>query len=285
MERARRGTKASVFYTTPYGNVSAARAVTQAGRAKLKRARSQPKRKIVAVNAPLMKQVKGLLAAKTKDAQDVSRNSTNATTSTVLSCLYSTTQFNTSAAGTGILAADADEVLINSVRIRGLMENPATLLLNPNGAYPTIVRKILVWYYKPQTQPSAAGTLPPVTEVLVADSIQSMVDNNANNAGRFRVLSDRLWNLGMNFYQATTAVGSTTSNGNHRQIYDYTIKIGKKCHFEYPSNSGTGAGGTYDSDDSTGRVSKGLLVLYTLFVCAGASLVNDLCTTRVNYTG
>lgn len=232
----------------------------------------------------LDKQVRALIASKRKEAADVTRTNL-AFTTTLLSCLTSSTDFATAASGTGLLDCDADEVLINTVRIKGRVENRAVLDLDPVGDTDLTVRKLVVWFNKPLLVASAAGTLPPITEVLVTDAIESMFVTAAANGGRFVVLSDKKWNLGNNTYQAVTAVGHARVSGRNTQFYDYVVKVGKKVKFVTPSLSGTNAGGHYDSDVTAGRIDRGLLVMYTMFQSVGAAIAADTSTTRLNYTG
>jgi len=232
----------------------------------------------------LNRQVRALIAAKKRDAADISRVSAPLT-ATTLSCLTSSTDFSTAASGTGILDADGDECMINNVRISGRLTNNAALDLDPLGNFDTIIRKIVVWFYKPLTVASAAGTLPPITEVLVSDTVSSLPVSDATNGGRFKILSDRKWNLGTNTYQAITAVGHAAVNGKTNQSFDYFVKVNKKVKYVSPAQSGTAAGGHYDSDVNAGRVSGGLLVLYTVYSKPNSADVDDSTITRLNYTG
>jgi len=231
----------------------------------------------------LDQQVRALIASKKRETTDVSRPQ-NLVGTTVLQCLTSSTNGATAASGTGLLDMDGDECLINSVRLRGVLTNAATLDLDPVGNADVIVRKLVVWFRKPLLVPSAAGTLPPITEVLVADTIESLPVTDAANGGRFVILSDRRWNLGTNTYQAATAVGHARVQGKTVQHYDYTVKVGKKTKFKATAQSGTPAG-HYDSDVSAGQVDAGLLVMYVQSVTTGGQIGTNLESTRLNYTG
>lgn len=227
------------------------------------------------------RQLKALVASKKKDAADVTRTTSGATVTT-LSVLTSSTAFATAASGTGLLDCDADEVLINNVRIKGVFSQPALLDVDPASITDSCVRKLLVWFNKPLLVASAAGTIPPITEVLVADTIESLPVTDAANGGRFKVLSDKKWWLGSNTYQAATAAGHARVSGKSAIYFDYKVKVNKMTRFAAPSVSGT-PGGHYDSDVIPGRVDKGLLVLYTQYLIGGT--VNDVAYTRLNYTG
>lgn len=239
------------------------------------------RRKGTVVSAPLLRQIKGLVASKKKDAADVTRSYSGGTTN--LQCLTSSTNGATAASGTGLIDADADEALINYIDVRGIITNTAVLDLDPTLDYDAAVRKIYVWFNKPLLVASAAGTIPPVTEVLVSDAFSSLYVSDAANGGRFKVLSDKRYILGSNTYQATTAVGHARVSGKSMIPYHHRIKVNKMCKFVAPSVSGTN-GGHYDSDVNAGRVDAGLIVCYTLMEGAPTSNINETWFTRLNYT-
>jgi len=268
--------------------MSAKRTTTRTAGARAARlavARATPtKRSSAAPAARLDKQIRALIAAKKKDAQDVSRDR-SAVTTTASTCLTSGTGFSGTAMA-GLLAADADEVLINSVRLRGYHECPATLDVNTDGNRDTFVRQLIVWFYKPLRVADASATLPPITEVLVSDELHSLPVGSASNGGRFVILSDRMWNLGTNTYQAITAVGSAINSGKSKQYFDYTVKVGKTVKFVQPSASPGTPGGHYDVNTLNGQVDRGLLVMYSqVFPGATIATVTTVQDTRLNYTG
>lgn len=232
-----------------------------------------------------VRQLKALVASKRKDAADVARN-VNPQSTTSIACLSSSTGFATAASGTGLLNLDGDECLINSVRIRGSLDNQGQIDVDRSSAVEQHIRQLIVWFNKPLLVASAAGTLPPITEVLVTDNIEALpVPANANG-GRFVILSDRYFNMGTNTFAATTAVGAPAVNGTNYRIVDYTVKVNKMCKFKANSVSGTPAG-HYDSDVSPGQIDRGLLVMYTQVNTDGSATPNLLVTmnTRLNYTG
>lgn len=231
----------------------------------------------------LDRQIKALIAAKKRDGSDITRDTASQTTTTI-SCLTSSTNFATAATGTGLIDADADEALINSVRMSGRFTNGAVLDADPSTNVDTCVRKIVVWFNKPLLVASAAGTLPPITEVLVSDEIDSLPISAAQNGGRFVILSDKKWNLGSNTYQSATAAGHARCSGRNHQYYDYFVKVNKKCKFVYSSQSGSASGGHYDSDSGVGQVSTGLLICYTVVQLISPATVGATSVTRLNYT-
>lgn len=231
-------------------------------------------------------QVRALIASKKREAADVTRTTASLAAGTTISCLTSSTNFATAASGTGLLDMDGDECQINHVRMKGQFVNGAVLDLDPVGDCDTIVRKMVVWFNKPLLVASAAGTLPPITEVLIADTIDSLPVTDAANGGRFVILSDKKWNIGTNTYQAVTAVGHARVSGRTSQFYDYVVKVNKRCKFAGVSQSGSNPGGHYDSDVTPGRVDRGLLVCYTQTsgVATGFN-ASEVSATRLNYTG
>lgn len=250
------------------------------------------KSKTSASNA-LMKQVRALVKAKHRDAADVSRQFTFSPGNEFVSaCLMSTTDFSTAPSTTGLLDTDADEVMVNHVRIKGEFGQPMKSIANPDEDYGTRVRQLVVWFNKPLLVASAAGTLPPPSEVLVDVSVDGLPVQNASNGGRFKILSDRQWNLGRNgFYFEAAIPGASTGvfapiiEGRSRVPFDYTVKVGRTCKFVAPSSSGPGAGGHYDSDQPAGQVSSGLLVMYTIQSSTAPLYVELVSKTRLNYTG
>lgn len=232
----------------------------------------------------LERQIRGLIASKRRDAADKQSVNTDSDAATTVDCLTSSTVYATAASGTGLLDCDADEVLINSITVRGQIKNNCVTDVDPTGNRDVLMRKLYVWFYKPLTIASAAGTLPPVTEVLVEDEVWSLPVQKNANGGRFKILFDRTWNLGTNTVADATG-GATCRYGRTQQIISYTIKVGMKCKFKAPSQSGTAPGGHYDSDVSAGQIDSGLLVCYTLTTPGtGQTSVMEEINTRLNYT-
>lgn len=229
----------------------------------------------------LLRQVKALVAGKRKDAADVNRTSA-AITATTSSCLTSSTDFAVAASASGILDFDGDSCLINNIKLRGTLMN-AGLEGAKTGIGSAYLRHLVVFFNKPLLVASAAGTLPPVTEVLVSDDIRSLYVTDTANAGRFTVLSDKTWDMGRNLF--TAAGGISSDEGNNSRMINYTINVNKRIHFAANAVSGTPAG-HYDSDVASGRVDKGLIVLYTISTQGGqAGTLQSNYNCRLNYTG
>lgn len=248
--------------------------------------RAKAKTVIMDKRAPMYKQIRGLLAAKTRD-NDTNRNVSSIASGAVYSyCVTSGGALGFAPSGSGLLDVDADEVLINTIRIRGVFTHPAVVVADRTNAVDSMVRRLVVWFNKPLLVADSAGTLPPITEVLYAAGVSSLPIQNASNGGRFTILSDRTWNLGTNLLSASTAAGTHSVDGHNSHLYDYTIKVGRKVKFVTASASGASAGGHYDSDVTAGRVASGLLVVYTIpYSSPVGVLMFDQCSVRMNYTG
>lgn len=233
----------------------------------------------------LQKQMRALVAAKKRDAADITRFNAANLAATTASCLTSSDLTASATSGSGILAMEGDECHINHIHMKGYFSLPATLELDPSGNTDVIVRRIVVWFNKPLYVADANGLLPPITEVLQSDSVNSMYVTDAANGGRFKVLSDRKWNLGQNTFQAVTAIGGhALHSGRTYQTFDYKVKVGKRVKFVSPSNAAY-PGGHYDSDYTAGRIDKGLIICYTLAVNNTNCVPVHGLVTRLNYTG
>lgn len=229
-----------------------------------------------------MKRVRALIQSHTKDTDGVDRNLDLVSTGTFSSCLTSGQDFLTAPEFSGLLALSADGCSINRIQFRGrLILHAAPNLLGAD-LFSTQVRKLLVWFHKPLLAASDSAGLPPITEVLVSDTIQSLFVTESANAGRFEVLYDRVWDLGEN---SISPDGTLRLVGKSLQYYDVDISVDLPIDFVAPSTPGF-LGGHYDSSVTSGRVSSGLLVLYTqVFAPTTSVKIYDACTTRINYTG
>jgi len=240
----------------------------------------------------LATQVRRLIQGKKKDAADVTRSSSVNLTVSRIGVLTSSTAAATAASGTGLISSDADKAQINSVSLRGFWDvRPMirTLAQGQTAFGGCRARMLVVWFYKPQTATSAAGTVPPITEVLVSDSVDSMVVPDTQNAGRFSILSDRIWDLGSNVTYSDAPIGYQYPNGKLIQSFNYTVKVNKSCSFTKNADPTTNLGGHYDSDVQNGQVSRGLLVLYALSVgntgaTTDCGTIVHTCISRLNYT-
>lgn len=233
----------------------------------------------------LASKVRALVAGKTKDTASINRD--GALTTTTVSCLTSSSDFAVATSASGLLVCDSDNALINTLTVREKITLACLEDVTPVGLADAKVRTIIVWFKKPLLVASAAGTLPPVTEVLETDDFNSLYVTDTRNAGRFQVISDRTVSLGCN----TVAVAATGAyprvNGTNVHCEEYVIKINKKTHFKDIAVDGgaAGAGGHYDSDVPEGQVDNGLLIMYTLGLNAATAGTTSIARwTRVNYT-
>jgi len=242
----------------------------------------------------LATQVRRLIAGKKKDAADVTRvGSGSDNSNTILySAITSSNGTTTAASGTGLIATDADRAQINHVKIRGKLEL-APIACTTAQAITAVTsarnRILIVWFYKPLLDASAAAFVPPVTEVLVSSSVDSMYVPDTQNQGRFQVLSDRIFDLGRNLLISDASLGSSSDPKNAITL-NYDVKVNKSCSFKSNADPVTNLGGHYDSDVSAGQVSKGLLVFYLLKDGGGGVAGTDAGShradiiSRLNYT-
>jgi len=244
--------------------------------------------------ASLATQVRRLIQGKKKDAADVSRLQTSVISNRI-HCLTSSTSNADAADTTGLVVTDADRAHINSVTIRGALNCFPVVCTSAQAAgvkgAPRF-RMITVWFYKPKLDASAAGTLPPLTEVLedASPTIDSMYKQDAKNANSFVVLSDRTWVAPRMLQLSDASLGMDRDGQVGSSIpFNYTVKVNKDQFYAAPCNS-TNKGGHFDSDTLPGQVTKGLLVLYTMADGEGstagtsAGRFNYILNTRLNYT-
>lgn len=242
------------------------------------------------VGNSLAKQVRALVKSKKRDATDIDRSYTFTLAAEYTdSILTSSTANGSAASGSGLLDCDADEVMINSVRFKGEFSNANVLDNGPTGNMDTRVRRLVVWYHKPLQVADSAGDCPPITEVLMSGTIDSLPISGPRNGGRFTILSDRTWTIGMNTHYYTAGppvIIDQVQNGRNRVAYDYTVPVKRMCKFVEPASSGTtGKGGHFDSDLAAGQVSAGLLVQYTFSSQVTPQNLAMVMHTRLNYTG
>lgn len=227
--------------------------------------------------------LKHLMAGRTKDAVDIAHNVTVAPTDAAqYCCLTASGTGFPEVATAGILYADTDQVTINKLTIRGSLKLVVSTDASPAALAATRLRRILVWFKKSKTDPSSGGALPPITEVLVTDHIDSLYVAEAQNVGRHLILQDKTWALGMAL-QTTTGGVDLMAQGSLVQSLDEEIKIGKVLKFEGdPANT---LAGHYDTDGNYQQlVSEGLFVMYLVADDESANNVQVIMNCRLNYT-
>lgn len=232
----------------------------------------------------LASRVRALVAGKTKDSATTWRAGTF--TATTVSCLTSSIDFAVATGNSGLIATDADSALINSVTVRQSIELQCREDLTPVALSAACIRTLIVWFYEPLLAASAAGTLPPITEVLEADAVNALVVPDTRNAGRFTILYDKTVCLGSNTVAVAASGADARLNGMTVLNEEFTVKVGKQVHFAEPAVAGgADQGGHYDSDELIGLVRKGLLIMYTVGInqaTAGTTVIDR--NTRINYT-
>jgi len=241
----------------------------------------------------LATQVRRLIQGKKKDAADQigRRSGANANTATFIYCPHSSDASATATSGNGLVVTDADRATINYVHVKGnlcLGPIPCTRAQAELVFGNARVRHLMVWYYKPSTAAVAAGTLPPITDVLVSDSVDSYPLSDAANSGRFTILSDRVYDLGRNLKITDECLGQD-GDGGVQYTFNQIIKVGKEQHYAAACTNSL-PGGHYDSDQAPGRVTRGLMVGYFLYTKGGGVAATDAgennitLHTRINYT-
>jgi len=237
-------------------------------------------------NRTLSTKIKALIAGKTKDAQDVAHNVTVAAADTAQFCCLTNSEAAYSEVAPdlqGLLITDGDSALINSITIRGSLKLKVITDAAPLASTTSRIRRLLVWYKKVKLDPSAGGTLPPVTEVLVSDNIDSLYALGNEGNRNFVVIDDRTWNLGMAM-QTTVGGADLMAQGPLSFVLDEVIPVKKTCKFVDGAQSSVSPGGHYSSGNPAGLVNDGLFVMYLV---ADDDSNNDIFVTmncRLNYT-
>lgn len=225
-----------------------------------------------------------ILNGHTESASVVTRLQGSVATTATAAVLTSSTASASASSSSGQLGAgNVDSVLLNYVDIRGKIFNDVYVAAAAAaGEYTPAARLLVVYFNKPIQQAAAGGaTLPPITEVLESDELESMVIAPDKQNGRFVVLSDRIIKPALQATPGATNAGVPIG----RTDFQYRVKINKKCHF-VSASSATGLGGHYDSSATPGLVNKGLLVMYWISDYSGAGFVPQAdIRTRLNFTG
>jgi len=162
------------------------------------------------------------------------------------------------------LAMDVDRIQWKFITFRGhhLLEPVAPAA----GQTPVVVRTVVVWFYKPRAVLSN-GSLPPASEVFsipyygASIGVDSPYVDQSDNAGRFVVLSDKTWNLGMS---TIDAVAGGCQSGKNRCDFEYKVMVNKLSH------GGEQANGTYLYSPYV--VTRGFPMVYTFSAGDGGTL-------------
>lgn len=199
-------------------------------------------------------------------------------------CLTSSTAATTAISSSGQIIPLCDSASLNFVEIRGHLAIRAVDAAMAATSYPGDVRILVVRFNKPIAQPTAAGTLPPVTEVLESDNYNAFPIASDVQNGRFQILSDRNFRIDP-FGMGAGATSSSMPAAS--QAVNYKVKVKRQVDF-LSSTIGPGVngnGGHFDSDQAAGQVSKGLLCMYVISNFSGASFAPyGTLNTRVQYT-
>jgi len=195
-------------------------------------------------------------------------------------CVTSSTAYGSAASTTGLLSGTADNAMVNSVRLLGKLSNPAAA--GAAGTMDSLVRIMLVYFTKPLAAPVSGGALPPITEVLLVDSVYSNYVPENRRLG-FSIISDKTYNLGTNVFSSTATQSYAAVSGQNHARLDHLIKVNKQVHFNEPANASE-PGGHYDAVNEvaakSGRVTRGLLVCYVQADGANSCIIGS----RTHYT-
>lgn len=240
------------------------------------------------LTAKQLKWINSSMKEEIRDAADITRlNSAAMSSTTVSMCATSPQPITTGTAGN--LNSDKDCSTINSLRVKGSFSSSPIIVTTAqaDAVYGEAEARMLwVWYYKPGTPPDASGNMPPVTDCLVSNDIDSMHLQGDENAGRFTILFDRRIKVGRALQ--LTDGGKGSEGRAHTVPFDYTIQIHKDQFY----NIGSASAGRYDTTSPTagGIVTKGLLVGYLLKTKGAGVAGADACNgsvklaTRLNYS-
>jgi len=242
----------------------------------------------------LATQVRRLIQGKKKDCDDQQRINGASVTSTRIYDLTSSGSTGVSGSTTGLVITDMDRAHLNTVWIRGTYHlrpiSVTSAQMAATARSKCRVRHLVVWFYKPAIDPAAAGTLPPITEVLVSDAVDSMTVPEAANSGRFTVLSDRIIDMGRNMIDVNATLAQNQYSDGNVQGFSYYVKLNKEQFYKKNATQ-TNPGGHYSSSADAGQITKGMPVLYIIAEgganAAGTDvgqLVGQNITTRLNYT-
>jgi len=218
------------------------------------------------------KVVRGMIEGETKQMTTQVINTFNgtATKSYALTCSAGATSGFAAKSAVNGCQSSQDQVRIKHIELSGYYDLApySSAVANWPNLQPVKIRQIVVWYYKPSLPADGSGTLPDLDEVLEDDTnIESLIIRDSANAGRFRVLYDKIYDLGINVYDGAT--GCVTTPKNRRYTFDQKVIVNKTQHYKSPP--GAYLGGHYDSSSDVGQVTRGLPVVYFLSTASGVS--------------
>jgi len=159
----------------------------------------------------------------------------------------------------GLISTAQDTALIKFVELRSNYACTAA------GA---TIRRVLVWWYK--KPPSGSSDLNPtwlnLTGSTVDQTYNSMFQLDSENAGSYKVLSDKTIVLGV--------------NGKQRYTAEEKVIVNKTMHFwSEPDQTTNGMAGRWSDAAAVGCISRGVLMMYQYI--DGTATGN--CIYRVTY--
>jgi len=195
------------------------------------------------------------------NATELKVSDVNIIATTVDSGTSSVTALCVPTPGTDMTNRIGRKILIRSVYIKG-MARPLNSIDPDDGLVaPQYLRVALVMDFQPNGSTAAA--------IDIFTSTNAISNINLNNRDRFKIISDKYYNLGAFFYDATNfMIGCDKSIVN--------VKIYKKCKYEVIFNAGT-AGTTAD-------ISSGALLLVLQSSAAGGEGATFEIRSRVRFS-
>jgi len=222
------------------------------------------------------KAVRGLIQGETKQTANNLINSGDTITN-----LCAVRNDGTSDTGVGMLATTQDSCEIKHVELRGSFELAALARTAAQMSAVTAhrVRRLIVWWYKyPQSN------LPPPPSAVGSLTVDKFLPDDTSNAGQWKVLQDKVFNIGTNVYAVDTGgfTSAIQQNGKIRVDFEEKIIVNKVQKYNDIPTEATLAG-QYGTS-TAGTVARGLLVMYHIYEGNGGTLTNS-CYYRVTYVG
>jgi len=163
--------------------------------------------------------------------------------------------------GTDMTNRIGRKILIKSIYVKGMIRIEDTTTATDSSSAGQYLRVAVVMDYQPNGATAAA------TDIFTSTNAISHV--NLNNRDRFKIISDKYYNLGTFFHTAATGVGMVDKS-------IVNVKIYKKCRYEVIFNAGS-AGTTAD-------ISSGALLLVLQSSASAGAGANNEFRTRVRFS-
>lgn len=203
------------------------------------------------------KAVRGLIKGETKQTaiMPVENGDTRS------SCMAVRTDGNTSGAGLLVTDNDSARILHTELNFEYMLKPlGVTTGANLEAQQPVRIRRRVVWWYKYSMSGSDLPAIEDQDTGLTDDEMINLPLDDSANAGKFVVLSDRVFNLGVNQYSTGTGANTSYQSGPNYIHSQEKVIVNKTTHFLGIPTS-TDPGGESGVVGS-GTVTRGLLVCY-----------------------